>query len=444
MNTREDLVISTDVIRRTCDEVSMPPLGVIEQVWETEPISGRALETHVEAAVDGLAFADVPAGGEIAIGVGSRGIANLPALVEHTVAAVRTRGYEPFVFPAMGSHGGATADGQTAMLAELGVTTESVGCEIRATMETVEIGRTAERDVPVVTDAYAADADGILPLNRIKPHTDYEGPIESGLAKMLVIGMGNQRGAKLAHSWAIDWSLSRMIPELTAHLLEALPIVGGVAIIEDQHDDTGIIEGIRPETLLDRERTLQRRAADMMPRLPFDEIDLLVLDRQGKNISGQGLDPNVTGQRPYAINEPDPPAPDIKRIYVRSLTPATHGNAMGVGSADFIHQDLLAALSSTDTVVNAITAGTVRGVRLPIIIESDEAALIAALSSVGVAPVEELRIVRARDTAHLDRLAVSPVLVEEARSRDDLVVHREPEAISFDSDGNFAESIGKT
>ena len=441
MQTLEDLIISTDTIRQTCGSLSPPSLGVIEQRWETDPLPAEVIPAHVENAVQDLAFAEIPAGGEIAIGVGSRGIANLSLIVNSTVSTVRERGYEPFVFPAMGSHGGATVEGQKAMLAELGVTPERIGCEIRATMDTVEIGRTPERDVPVVTDAIAAEADGILPINRIKPHTDYEGAIESGLAKMIVIGMGNQRGAKTAHTWAIDWSLSKMIPELASHLLESLPIVGGVAIIEDQRDDTAIIAGIRPDNLLERERELQQRSAAMMPRLPFPSLDILVLDQQGKNISGQGIDPNVTGRRPFAINEPEPPKPDIKRIYVRSLTPETHGNAMGVGSADMIHHDIIREMNSTDTVVNAITAGTVRGVRIPIVLESDEAALTAATATIGVTPAEDWRIVRARDTAHLERLLVSPVLIEEARSRNDLRVVAEPTPISFDDSGNFTDTI---
>ena len=441
MTPRNDLVVSTQTIRRTCGDLSFPPLGRITQEWDTHPIPPADIPDDIATTLDALDFGSIPAGGDIALGVGSRGITNLPRLVESTVTSLKNRGYSPFVFPAMGSHGGATAEGQKAMLAELGVTPDRIGCEIKATMQTTEIGRTTDRDIPVVSDGIAVDADGILLLNRIKPHTDYDGEIESGIAKMLVVGMGNQRGAQTAHTWAIDWSLSKMIPELATHLLDSLPILGGIAIIEDQRDETAIIEGIGPGNLLERERTLQKRAAEMMPRLPFESIDILILDQQGKNISGQGIDPNVTGRRPFAINEPEPATPEIKRIYVRSLTEETHGNAMGVGSADFIHQDLLAELESTDTVVNAITAGTVRGVRLPIVLESDEAALIAATSTVGITPTDELRIVRARDTAHLETLAVSPVLLEEARTRDDCMVQSEPESVTFDDDGNFRELL---
>jgi hypothetical protein len=234
-------------------ERELPELGVIEQIWDTDPILPEEIPNRTVEAVDALDFADVPDGGEIAIGAGSRGIANLATIVRGVVDAVSDLGYEPFVFPAMGSHGGATAEGQREMLASLGVTEETIGCEIRSSMDVVEVSTTPDRGVPVVADSHAAAADAIIPVNRVKPHTDYDGAVESGLSKMIVIGMGKQRGAKIAHEWAVDWSLRNMIPEITGQLLESLPIVGGVAIVEDQHDDTAIIEGVPPAGFLDRE-----------------------------------------------------------------------------------------------------------------------------------------------------------------------------------------------
>lgn len=211
----------------------------------------------------------------------------------------------------MGSHGGATGEGQREMLESLGITENRVGCEIRSSMDVVQVGTTEDREVPVVADANAVNADAIIPVNRIKPHTDFDGRVESGLSKILVIGMGKQRGAKIAHDWAVDWSLRKMIPDITSQLLKELPVVGGVAIVEDQRDDTAIIEGIRPEGFLDREAELLEVAYDIMPTLPFDDIDALVVDYLGKEISGQGMDTNVIGRRPFAINEPEPDHPDI-------------------------------------------------------------------------------------------------------------------------------------
>nr|WP_273738038.1 DUF362 domain-containing protein [Natrinema soli] len=323
------------------------------------------------------------------------------------------------------------------MLESLGITEEKVGCKIRSSMEVVQVGETPDRGVPVVADANAAGADAILPVNRIKPHTDFDGTVESGLSKMMVIGMGKQRGAKIAHEWAVNWSFRNMIPEITSQLLESLPIVGGVAVVEDQHDDTGYIEGIRPDGFLDREAELLETAYEIMPKIPFDEVDVLVLDEQGKDISGQGMDTNVIGRRPFAINEPEPDLPDIKRIYVRGLTETTHGNAMGMGSADFVHEDIVTEVNAPDTLINAITASTIRGVRLPPAVETDRAGLVAALSTIGVIDTEDLRVIRARDTMHLGRFYGSEALIEEARKRDDLRVVSQPEPIEFD-DGQFA------
>ena len=436
MNSIEQLVVPETDVMEASGERELPELGVIEQIWDTDPILPEDIPERAAEAVGTLDFTTVPDGGEVAIGAGSRGIANLATIVRGVVDAVRDSGYEPFVFPAMGSHGGATAEGQREMLASLGVTEETISCEIRSSMAVVEVGRTPDRGVPVVADSHAAAADAIIPVNRVKPHTDYDGTVESGLSKMIVIGMGKQRGAKIAHEWAVDWSLRNMIPEITGQLLDSLPIVGGVAIVEDQHDDTAIIEGVPPAGFLDREEELLETAYDSMPTLPFEEIDVLIVDKQGKDISGQGMDTNVIGRRPFAIQEPEPDAPDIKRIYTRGLTETTHGNAMGMGSADFVHADLLDELAASPTLINAITASTTRGVRLPPVVETDRAGLVAALSAIGVVGPQDVRVLRVRDTMRLGRLYASPALVEEARDRDDLAVVDEPAPIEFD-DGQF-------
>lgn len=434
----ETLSVPEEAIADACGETPIPSMGIVEQVWDTDPIPTAEIGPRAGEAVRSLPFDDVPVGGEVALGVGSRGIANLPEIVAGVVEAVEEMGYAPFVFPAMGSHGGATAVGQTEMLAELGVTESAVGCEIRSTMAVVEVGRTPERDVPVVADAEAVTADAIVPINRIKPHTDFDGTVESGLSKMLVIGMGKQRGAKIAHDWAVDWSLREMIPAITSQLLSALPVVGGVAIVEDQHDDTARLEGIPPGGFLDREAELLDEAYESMPTIPFDTVDVLVLDRQGKDISGQGIDTNVIGRRPFAINEPEPDTPEIKRIFTRSLTETTHGNAMGVGSADVIHEDILAELDATTTLINALTASTIRGVRLPPVVETDRAGLIAALSTIGVVDESTVRVLRAPDTMHLHRFYASGALVDAARERDDLRVVADPSPVAFDG-GSFAD-----
>jgi hypothetical protein len=436
-NAATCLSVQEEMILEACGDPPLPELGVIEQVWETDPIPSTETGMHGGRAVRELSFEEIPEGGEVALGVGSRGIANISTIVSGVVEALSKASYEPFVFPAMGSHGGATGEGQREMLNELGVTESAIGCEIRSSMNIVEVGRTPHRNVPVVVDANAADADAIIPINRIKPHTDFDGVVESGLSKMLVIGMGKQRGAQIAHKWAVDWSFRRMIPEITDQLLETLPIVGGIAIVEDQYDDTTLIEGVPPSGFLDREKELLEMAYNIMPKLPFGELDLVVFDRQGKEISGQGIDTNVIGRRPFSINEPTPEHPDIKRIYTRELTEKTHGNAMGVGSADVIHEDIVAELDATTTLINALTASTIRGVRLPPVVETDRAGVVAALSTIGIVDTETIRMLRAADTMHLHRLYASPALVEEARERNDLSVVEKPSPIEF-VDGQFA------
>ncbi|MFB6135580.1 MAG: DUF362 domain-containing protein [Halobacteriaceae archaeon] len=430
--------VSERTILDACGERALPRMGVVEQQWETDPLTPEEVESRAAEAVERLDLDGVPAGGEVAVGAGSRGIANLTDLVGGVVRGLRERGYEPFVFPAMGSHGGATAEGQREVLAERGVTEDGVGCEVRATMEVEKVGETPDRGVPVYADANAAAADGIVPVNRVKPHTDFSGDVESGLSKMLVIGMGKQRGAKTAHEWAVNWSFRRMIPEIASLHLEELPVVGGVAVVEDQHDDTALVEGVPPSGFLDREAELLETAYEHLPTLPFDDLHVLVVDRLGKDVSGSGMDTNVVGRLNFGP-EPEPDYPDYDRIFVRSLTEQSHGNAAGLGMADLIHADLLEAYDPEPTLINTLTSSSVRAARVPAAVETDRAGLVAACSTVGVVPDGELRVARVTDTMRLGRFYASEALVEEARKRDGLAVVAEPEELAFDEDGNFAD-----
>jgi len=429
--------VDEETVLEACHDPSLPKMGMVRQKWETDPIPDDDVGDVAANAIDNLALDEIPDGGSVAVGAGSRGINNLPAIVRGVVDAFQKRGYEPFVFPAMGSHGGATAEGQRAKLDALGVSEETVGCEIRATMDVVEVGETPEREIPVVADAYAAAADAIVPINRIKAHTDFQGEVESGLSKMLVIGMGKQRGAKTAHEWSVDWSLREMLPEISTLLRKELPVVGGIGIVEDQHDDTAIIEGIPPSGFLDREAELLEKSYDIMPTIPFDELDVLVVDQMGKDISGSGMDTNVIGRLVFGFDEPEPEYPEIKRIYVRSLTGPSHGNATGLGSADLIHRDLLKQMDLSKSLINCITASTLPGTRVPPAVETDRAGLVATLSTVGVVDPEDLRVARITDTMRLEKLYVSEKLVAEARNRPDLEVVQEPQPIEF-VDGAFA------
>jgi len=435
--------VDEETVLAACRDTSVPSLGTVQQLWETEPIPDEQIEDAAAAAVGDLTLDGVPQGGDIALGVGSRGIVNLPEIVAGVVTELDNRGYEPFIFPAMGSHGGATAAGQREKLEALDITETAVGCEIRATMEVVEVGYTPDRNIPVVADAYAAEADAIIPINRVKAHTDFQGEVESGLSKMLVIGMGKQRGAKIAHEWSVDWSLGEMIPEISGLLQAELPVVGGVAIVEDQHDDTAVIEGVPPSGFLEREADLLERSYELMPTLPFDEIDVLIVDQIGKDISGCGMDTNVIGRLVFGFGEPEPEQPDIKRIYARSLTEPSHGNATGVGLADLIHADLLADMDVSKALINSLTASTIQSSRVPVPVETDRAGLAAALSTIGVVDPESAKVVRITDTMRLGRLYVSSPLVEAARERSDLKVLKEPTRIRF-ADGSFVRASPST
>lgn len=431
--------IPEETIFKACGDRELPKMGVIEQIWTTDPIPIGEIESQAAETIGSLTFDGILDGSEIAVGVGSRGIANLTAIVHGVVSELQDRGYEPFIFPAMGSHGGATAEGQRNKLDALGVNKESVGCEIRPTMETVEVGKISEHGVPVVADANAAAADAIIPINRIKPHTDFNGSVESGLSKMLVIGMGKQRGAKFAHEGAVNWSFRKMIPQITRIHLDNLPVIGGVAVVEDQYDDTTILEGIPPSGFLDREAKLLEMAYKTLPTLPFDDLDLLIVDRMGKDISGAGMDTNVIGRREYGF-EPEPESPNIKRIFVRTLTEPSQGNATGLGMADFVHKDLVADTHLYKAVINTLTASTPHGARVPPIMETDRAGFIASLSTVGNVNAENVRVARVTDTMHLKRLYVSETLLEEVRERNNLRVVGETEPVEFDTNGQFLAS----
>jgi hypothetical protein len=287
-------------------------------------------------------------------------------------------------------------------------------------------------------DENAYEADAIVPVNRLKPHTDFSGEVESGLSKMLVIGMGNQRGAKMAHDWSVEWSLRNMLPEITLRLLESLPVPGGVAIVEDQHDETTHLEGVPHTSFLEREAELLDLSWELMPKLPFEEMDILVVDELGKDVSGQGMDTNITGRRHFTLNEPEPESPEIYRIYLRGYTDKTAGNAMGMGQADFAHRDILTDLDWAKSTINAITASTVRGVRLPPVVENDRAGLIGSLGTIGPVEPEEARVVRITDTMRMKQCYASEPLIEAARDRDEIRVVSEPTDLEFDEAGDFA------
>jgi hypothetical protein len=349
-------------------------------------------------------------GMRIALGVGSRGITNLKEIVKAALGVLSEAGARPFIVPAMGSHGGATAEGQLQVLAEYGVTPASMGVPIQAGMAVRKIG-TAFDGADVVFSVPALEADGVVVLNRVKPHTDFRGTLGSGIQKMLVIGFGKQVGANNAHRAAAHLGYEVVLREFARTILGAAPIFCGIALVEDQHHQTAEIEVLRPENIVREEGRLFTKAQSMLARLPFDEIDLLVVDRIGKDISGSGMDTNVIGRDiigyTSSLHPESPVTPRVSRIFVRDLTPASNGNGIGIGMADFTTARLVKALNLQYTYMNALTSLGLLPAKIPIYFDTDREAIQAALASLAAPDAEKLRVVRIADTLNLERFLVS-------------------------------------
>ncbi|NYD40251.1 DUF2088 domain-containing protein [Nocardioides panaciterrulae] len=353
-------------------------------------------------------------GDSVAIGVGSRGINDIGGVVTGMVRALREIGAEPFVVPAMGSHGGADADGQRQTLASLGVTEEAVGAPVRATMETVSLGRV--EDIDVAIDAYAAVADHIVLTNRLKSHTSFSGQVESGLAKMLAIGFGKQHGAEELHRLG-PTQIERRIRAAARHICAVRPVLGGVALVETETKELAVVEFVDADGIGGaREAELLVQAKQHEPRLPFDQLDVLIVDAMGKNFSGTGMDTNVIGRR-MVRGMPEIPTPRVTNIVCLEVTAQSHGNAVGLGLADFIPARALAGVDPVATYANTLTAGSqgVQRAQIPITLADDADAVAAAILTCDVADPSRLRVARIRNTLHLDDLLVTEPLLEEAR-----------------------------
>jgi hypothetical protein len=371
----------------------------------------------------------------VAITAGSRGINNIAAILKATVDAVREVGGEPFLVPAMGSHGGATAEGQAALLSEsFGVHEKSMGAPVRSSMEVVELGRT-ERGTPVYLDRNAAEADAILLVNRVKAHTDYSGPYESGLMKMAAIGLGKRAQAESIHAHGA-WGLRTLIPEVARVKMARSPIRLGLALIEDGYDQTCQIIGLRAEEIPEREPELLRRAKEVMAGLPFDEVDLLIVDRIGKEISGAGMDTNVIGRK-RIDGEPEFERPRVERLIVRDLSEETHGNAIGIGLADFMVQRIVDKIDWHVTNTNSMVSGFLQRSMVPIVCPTDQAAVDSVYFMLRRKAPEEVRVLRIRDTLHLEHVWISESYLPEARENPRLEVADQPRRLAFDGTGNL-------
>jgi hypothetical protein len=386
----------------------------------------------------------LPAGGRVAITVGSRGIAGIAKITRGVVEVVGSLGFEPFVVAAMGSHGGGTEEGQRALLAELGVTEKSVGCPIRCEMDTVVLGSNSF-GLPIHFDRNAFEANGVILLNRVKPHTSFTGDYESGLLKMLAIGMGKRQGAAQVHKLGLP-GLKTMLPEVGGFLLRKTRVVLGIAILENAFEHTARIVTVEPEELLEVEPRLLGEARGLMGRLPFDQIDVLIVGELGKNYSGTGLDPNVIG-RQRVETMPDLPRPRITRLAVLDLSAETRGNALGIGLADLTTERLVRQIDPTPMRVNSLTSNFLTRARVPLALPTDQEVIGACLDTCWRTERREARMVLIPNTLELTTFWVTSPLVAEVDAHAELVFKTSFQPIPFGPQGGldqerlFPESV---
>ena len=355
-------------------------------------------------------------GMRIAVGVGSRGIANLAEIVATVLELIRGLGAEPFIVPAMGSHGGATPDGQQQVLAEFGITPESTRTPFETSLDVDQIGQFGD-GYPVLFSRAALSADAVVVINRIKPHTDFFGNLGSGIQKMLVIGFGKHDGASNAHRAASQLGHEAVIRESAKVILAKVPVLFAVAVLENQHHQTHELHIIRGDEIPEQEDGLFVVAQKLLPRLPFPSLDLLIVDELGKEISGTGMDTNVIGRGVFgyisSLRAHDSTKTHISRIFVRNLTPATHGNAIGIGLADFTTTRLVNAIDRDYMYTNAITSLGLQSAKIPLYFDTDREVITHAIGSLAMVPPENLRIARIKNTLTLDHMVVSKRLVSD-------------------------------
>ena len=409
-------------------DLPLPKMARVRQIFDPHRIDDVAAAVGAQLARPEIA-ARVKPGASIAVGVGSRGVNNIQAAVRALVAGLKERGAEPFIFPAMGSHGGATIEGQRGVLAGYGITEDAVGAPVRCTMDTVVLGA-LDNGTKVHMDQFAHDADGVVIINRVKPHTSFRGAIESGIVKMMAIGMGKINGATALHGGNSMDDFGTILPEAARLIMGKTTFLFGIAMVEDAYDDTAIVEAIPPATLLAREAELQATAKEMMGRIYIDDIDVLVIDEIGKEISGGGFDPNITGRNARGITGFE--LPRVKKIVLLDLTDATKGNATGIGAADVITQRLLRRIDFAVTYANIVTSTYLDGALIPIAMKSErEAVSLAVKTLTGVAP-QDARIVRIRNTLRLGEIAVSAALLDEVRAHGRMEILAEPAAMDYE------------
>jgi hypothetical protein len=411
----------------------LPQMRIVHQHFNVPPEVD--VKTEIEREWNRLHDQiEVAGGARVAIGVGSRGIVNLAEAVRAVVSHLKSVGAEPFIIPAMGSHGGATVEGQIQILSHLGVSEKTVDAPIKATMDIEPLGAVA--GIPLFLDRLAFEADGIVLINRVKLHTDFSGPTESGIIKMMAIGLGNQVGADHYHRLAVERDMYELFNRAGMALIKKTHFLFGIALVENQSHQTCIVKMVTTDMLPKAEEELLAKAREYFPRLPLNEIDLLIIDEIGKDISGSGMDPNVTGR----VSSPfvqKPSEPRVTRIFVRDLTEASEGNAIGIGDADFTTQRLVEKIDSYKTAMNCITSCGPEGGRIPLTYASDRQAIVAALKTIRPYTLKDLKIVRIKNTLELGNIMVSQGCLADIEGRPGISIDCEKIPIKFNYFGNL-------
>ncbi|CAM4184512.1 nickel pincer cofactor-dependent isomerase, group 22 [Lederbergia lenta] len=419
------------ILQELLQDIPIPQMVKVKQHFDDEKIDhlGQALSDKLNS--DHIQELIRP-GMEIAIAVGSRGIDRLPEITATTVKFLKERGAIPFIVPSMGSHGGATGPGQTAVLEHLGVTEESVGCEIRSSMEVVKLGE-LPNGLPVYLDKYASKADGIVVINRVKPHTAFRGRVESGIMKMISIGLGKQKGAEACHQLGFKY-MAENVPKMAKMIMEKKPVLFGVATVENAFDKVTQIEVLEASEIEGKETELQAKAKELLPKLLFEQLDVLVIDEIGKNISGDGMDPNITGRypTPYAHG-----GPEVNKMVVLDLTPETEGNANGVGTADFTTQRLVDKMDLETTYANGLTSTVVAPTKIATTLANDKLALKAAIKTCNILDFTKVKMVRIKNTLEVSEIEVSEPLMEYIKEHPEMELISDLYELEFDENENL-------
>lgn len=422
-----------NVVTQLCQNVKLPRMVRVRQKFDPTHLTVEEIPGVIFSQMEREAIrSQIKPGMSIAITCGSRGVANIAIITRAIVDFVKQCGAKPFIFPAMGSHGGATAQGQVEILAGYGVTEEAMGCPIRATMETVQVGTTCE-NLPVFVDKYAYEADGIILCGRVKAHTAFRGPYESGIMKMAVIGMGKQHGAETVHESGFV-NMGRILPQAGNVILDNTNVICGIALIENAFDETYKIQAMTKQEVPEGEPPLLVEAKQKMGQLYFDNVDVLVVDRIGKNFSGDGMDPNVTGR---FATEAASGGIRAQRIAVLGLSEETHHNANGIGLADVTTKRLVEEMDVDITYPNGVTSTVLHVDKIPMFTHSDKLAVQLALRSCNMIDKEHPRILHIQDTMHIEYIEISEDMLEEARNNPNIEALGEPEDWKFDENGNL-------